>query len=174
MKTQNIMKTKFFYPIFALIIVSFSACKLGGESNYSPRLVLLNPAKLNSDSALNMNYTAEGNIKFDSLHVNDTITLILVGEGYSNSLTKFTITPTEATDIEVVAPHDSVAQYFSPQSDFVNGKILFGENIVLMNYPYQFVAKKVKEKVKINFQLESDAKEVSNIVAIQLEFPIKP
>lgn len=169
------MKTKILFPLLAvMLLIGFSACKLGGESNYSPRLMLLNPAKLNSDTTLMLGYNAEGNIKIDSLHVNDTVVITLVGEGFSNDLKNFTITVTEPADIEMLAPHDTIAKYFASESDFVNGKILFGNDIVWMSYPFQFVAKKAKDKVKLNFSLTSDAKEVNNTSSILVEFPIKP
>lgn len=163
-----------FFVIVVMLLVGFSACKLTGESNYTPRLSLFNPADINTDSTLTMGHTADGNIKFDSLHVNDTVTLTVVGEGFANNLKHLKITSTEPTDIEMLAPHDTIAQYFAPESDFVNGKIILGDNIVWMSYPFKFVAIKATEKTKLNFLLTSDAQEVSNEASLVVEFPIKP
>ena len=168
------MKKKFVTLIlFTALIVGLSSCKIGSDSNYSPKLTLLNPALLNTDSTLRMSYTNEGNIKFDSLHVNDTITIGVLGEGYTNTLTKFTYTVTETSDIEVIMP-DSIRKSFDASSNFVTGNLVFTPKIIWMNLPFKFVAKRPKDKVKINFLLESDAVDVSNQAGMQIEFPIKP
>lgn len=169
------MRRKVFFFVTALmLLVGFSACKLTGESNYTPRLSLHSSADINTDSTLSMGYTADGNIKFDSLHVSDTVTLTVVGEGFANNLKHLIITSTEPTDIEMLAPHDTIAQYFAPESDFVNGKIILGDNIVGMIYPFKFVAIKVTDKTKLDFVLTSDAQKVSNKSSLVVEFPIKP
>ena len=168
------MKQKILIPILSIaLIIGLNSCKLGSESNYSPKLTLLNPAVINTDSTLSMSYNSQGNIKFDSLHVNDTVTVSVIGEGYTNSLTNFNFTVSEPGDIEVIIP-DSIRNYFDSSSDFVNGKLVFTPKIVWMNIPFKFVAKKPKSKVKINFILKSDAQNVTNVSGVQLEFPIKP
>lgn len=170
------MKQKSFIHSALIIALTFvlASCSLGGDSNYTPRLLLLNPAKISTDSTLSLSYTKEGNIKFDSLHVRDTVTVFLHGDGFVNSLQKLDITVTEEGDITVLAPHDSITRQYDPSSDFIGGKIIFPKNIGGMVYPFKFVAAKPTSKTKINFVLTSDAKEISNISSLQLEFPIKP
>ncbi len=170
------MKKKFLIHSVLILVLTFllASCNLGGDSNYSPQLLLLNPAKINTDSTLLLSHTNDGNIKFDSLHVEDTVTVFLRGDGFVNSLQKLNITVTEPGDITILAPHDSIARQYDSSSDFVGGKIIFPENIGGMVYPFKFVASKPTSKTKINFVLTSDAKEVSNVSAIQIEFPIKP
>ncbi|MHB9055610.1 MAG: hypothetical protein ACYC2P_05585 [Paludibacteraceae bacterium] len=168
------MRKKFFISVIVLVLIlGFNSCKLGTESNYTPKLTLVTPAKINTDSTLRMSYTPEGNIKLDSLHVNDTVTVTVIGEGISNSLTSFSYTVTDPADIQVMIP-DSIQKYLDPSSDFANGNLFFPKNIVWMNLPFKFVAKQPKDKVKINFLLQSDAVNVSNQAGIQLEFPVKP
>lgn len=169
------MKKKILFPAMLLIaiIVGFSSCNIGGSSNYTPQLYLMNPAILNADDSLKISYTDEGNLKFDSLQMNDTVTIWLVGNGFSNNLKKLDISVTEVGDLNILAPHDSIMQYFASSSDYTGGKIVFLENTVGMSYPFQFVAKKVTGKTKIKFLLSSDALEVSNVSGVQLEFPIK-
>ncbi len=168
------MKRKFYFPVLIITLaVSLGSCRLGDDSNYSPRITILNPALINTDSTIRMSYTNEGNIKFDSLHVNDTVTISVIGEGYTNNLTGFSYDVTEPGDIDVIIP-DSIKAYFEANSDFVNGKLYFTPKIVWMNLPFKFVAKNPKNKVKINFLLESDAQKVSNEYGLQIEFPIKP
>ena len=166
------------FLIYSTLIIAFTflltSCNLGGDSNYTPRLMLLNPAKISTDSTLTLSHTTDGNIKFDSLHVSDTVTVFLHGDGFVNSLQKLDIAVTEAGDITILAPHDTIARQYDPASDFTGGKIIFPENIGAMVYPFTFVAAKPTSKTKINFLLTSDAKEVSNISSLQLEFPIKP
>lgn len=168
------MKRKIFISVLLIgLIIGFNSCKLGSDSNYSPRITIMNPALINTDSTLRMGYTVEGNIKFDSLHVNDTITVGVIGEGFTNSLKKFNYVISDTAAVKMIMP-DSIKKFFDPTSDFIAGKLVYTPNIVWMNLPFKFVAKLPKEKVKINFILESDAVDVSNQAAIQLEFPIKP
>ena len=168
------MTRKILIPVLSIaLIIGLNSCKIGSDSNYSPRLTLLNPALINTDSTIRMSYTTEGNIKFDSLHVNDTVTVSVIGEGYTNSLINFNFTVSEPGDIEVIIA-DSIRKSFDSSSDFVNGKLVFTPKIAWMNLPLKFVAKKPKDKVKINLMLQSDAREVSNVAGLQIEFPIKP
>ncbi|MEZ7867112.1 MAG: hypothetical protein QMB37_06650 [Paludibacteraceae bacterium] len=168
------MKRKLFFPVLLIaLVVAMNSCKLGNDSNYSPRLTLMNPALINTDSTLRMSYTNEGNIKFDSLHVNDTVTISVIGEGFTNNLTAFEYEVANPGDIEVIIP-DSIKTFFESRSDFVKGTLYFTPKIVWMNIPFKFVAKKTSDKVKLNFLLESDAKNVSNLYGLQIEFPVKP
>lgn len=167
-------KNTLLFVIAVIVLAGLSACNLSGDSNYTPRLMLYNPAEINTDSTLSMKYTADGNIKFDSLHVNDTVTILVIGEGFVNNLEQLTITSNEKTDIKMLAPHDTIARYFASESDFINGKILLGDGIVGMSYPFKFVAKKATEKTKLNFELTSDAQDISNKAVLAVEFPIKP
>ncbi|MFV0391242.1 MAG: hypothetical protein ACK5KP_05070 [Paludibacteraceae bacterium] len=159
--------------LFIALIFGMSSCDLGGNSNYIPQLSFANPAILNSSDSLTMGYTDEGNIKLDSLHVNDTVTVWVLGNGFTNSLKKLDISVTEIGDVEILAPHDTITQYFDASSDFVGGKIVFPENTGGMSYPFRFVTAKQTSKTKIKFLLTSDAQEVSNVSGLQLEFPIK-
>ncbi len=168
------MKKKLFIPAVLIIALVFTGCNLGGSSNYSPRLEMYPTASINPDSTLNLGYTTDGNIKLDSVHVNDTVTVFLIGNGFANNLEKLDIAVTEPGDITFIAPHDSVTSQFDPTSNFAAGKIVFPENTGGMVYPFKFVAAKPTSKTKVNFVLTSDAQEVSNISTLQLEFPIKP
>lgn len=159
--------------VFFLMVIGFSSCNLGSQSNYSPRLTFLNPATLNSDSTVKMSYTTDGNIQFDSLHVNDTVLLQVVGEGFTNNLKNFNITLADSTDLKIIL-NDSILSLFDAKSDFKNGKFVFPSNIVFINYPFKFITLKPKDKVKVNFYLNSDATGITNETQMQLEFPVKP
>lgn len=165
---------KSFVPILIVFMtVSLVSCDLGSDANYQPTITFLKKVKLNSDSTLEMGVTIDGYIKLDSLHVNDTVTILVIGNGYRNSLTNLNYTITDSTNIEVLIP-DSIKNFFDESSDFISGKLVFNDQIGGIQLPFEFVAKKPAEKVKIHFQIWSDAVEVSNTSAIQLEFPIKP
>lgn len=156
-----------------MLIIGFSSCNVGSQTNYSPRLTFLNPATLNSDSTVKMSYTTDGNIQFDSLHVNDTVLLQVVSEGYTNNLKNFNITVADSTDLKIIL-NDSITSLFDAKSDFKHGKFVFPNNIVFLNYPFKFITLKPKDKVKVNFYLNSDATGVTNETQMQLEFPVKP
>lgn len=168
-------KIGLFSFIVVTLMVSLIGCNLGGSSNYTPQVSLYRYAfhGLKQDSTLELSYTLEGNLKTDTLHVNDTVTIIVVGDGFANSLKKLDINVTQAGDIEIIAPHDSVKRFFDPTSDYVGGKIVFTENTARMSYPFQFVTLKPRDNIKIDFQLTSDAKEVGNISSLRLEVPVK-
>lgn len=167
------MRTKIFIAaVLSVFLLSFSACKLDSESNYTPKLSLYQWAKVNSDSLL-MKHTTDGNIGIDSLYVNDTVTIFLFANAYTNFLTKFeyAVNIDSVLDVLVV---DSIKKEFDESSDFVNGKIVMKENVFGMRYPFQFVTKKPTDKVKIKFEVESTAEKVPNRAGLILEFPIKP
>lgn len=168
------MRSKLFLIIFTLILsFGFTACKLGGESNYSPRIAIVNPAYINIDSVLAMKITQEGNIAFDSLHVNDTVTVFVTADSFSNKLKTFDYVIPANSGIELLVV-DTIAKYFDPSSDFQNGRIRFYDNTAWMNYPFKFVAKEARDKVKIEFMITSDAANIPNDAGLILEFPIKP
>lgn len=169
------MKTNYLKFILFIFITlfAFNSCNLSSDTNYSPSLTFYRKVLLNSDSTLSMSYTDEGNLKLDSLHLNDTVLISIVGNGFVNNLTDFIFEIKEPSSIKVITP-DSIRAFFSDTSDFENGKFVFKEKVIGIAFPFQFVAKEISQKTTIHFQLWSDAKQVSNVSALKLEFPVKP
>ncbi len=169
MKIKYLKATIFFFAA----LFAFNSCDMSSETNYSPLLSFYRQVKLNSDSTLLLSYTDEGNLKLDSIHLNDTILIAVVGNGYVNNLTDFNFEIKEPSHINVIIP-DSIKAFFSDKSEFEKGNYLFKEKITGISFPFQFVAKEVSTKTTISFQLSSDARKVSNVSLLKLEFPIKP
>ncbi len=167
------MRTKIFVvAILSVFLIGFSACKIEGDSNYTPRLSVYVWAKVNSDS-LPLMPSVSGGVTLDSLHVNDTVTVYVFANAFMNFLTKFEYTVDNDSVLEVLVV-DSIRKEFDESSDFVNGKIVMRENVFGMRYPFQFVTKKPTEKATVRFGVESTAEKVPNKSGLILEFPIKP
>ena len=166
------MKKKLILPILA-VALAFSACKLTGDSNYVPGIGLYNPILINSDTLDMLKKSPDGNIMIDSLFVNDTVTVVVGAEGFMNNLLKLNFKVDNPAKLEILEPHDSIKAYFDPSSDFINGSIIMRDKIVKAFYPFKFVTLETSEKVKIDFRIESDAKEVANTSVLTLQFPIK-
>ena len=167
------MKVKFIVPfVIVMLSVGLISCDLGHDANYQPTITFLKKVALNSTDSLMIGNTTDGNLKLDTLRVNDTVILGVMAYGYANRLTNLNYTvKDDASAIEILVS-DSLKKYFDKSSDFAAGKLVFQEGIGGIQFPFEFVAKKPIEKLKLHFQLWSDAEKVSNTSTIQLEFPI--
>lgn len=167
------MKTRFILPL--LVLASFiSSCNVDNESNYTPTIILGNPAKINGDSSIYMSYTDNTHdaVKFDSLHVSDTVVVQILANGISNNVKEFYVIPSDTTSVKVILP-DSLNYYFTSQSDFKAGKFIIKSESTMLYFPLKFVPKQPKDQFKFDIKAVSDAVNVTNNVTIRLVFPIK-
>ncbi|MBP1637704.1 MAG: hypothetical protein H6Q18_493, partial [Bacteroidetes bacterium] len=166
------MKLRFILPAL-LLLVSFTACKVDNASNSTPTLMLYSP-KINGDSVIKMKYTDETltMVKLDSLHVNDSVVMMIIADAHANNLTELTITPNDTSSVKIIIP-DSINKYVSAGSDVKAGKFMF-DNTVSFYYPLTFIPKKPNETFKFSFSVKSDAKDVPNQSMFGITFPIKP
>ena len=168
------MKTRFILPLLVLASL-ISSCNVENESNYTPTIILGNPAKINGDSSIYMSYTDNTHdaVKFDSLHVSDTVVVQVLVNGVSNNVTEFYVIPSDTTSVKVILP-DSLNEYFTSQSDFKAGKFILKNESTMLYFPLKFVPKQPKDQFKFDIKAVSDAINITNSVSIQLVFPIKP
>ena len=167
------MKFRFILPAL-LMIITFSACNLDNTSNTSPVVTLYSP-RVNGDSIVKMYFTDETQsaVRVDSLHVADTISMLVVADARANSLTEFDIVPSDTSAIKVIIP-DSIEDYIASGSIPKEGKYLMKPKTMLFYYPLTFIPQKPVEKLTINFKVTNDAVSVPNTSAFEFSFPIKP
>ncbi len=167
------MKFRFILPAL-LMIITFSACNLDNTSNTSPVLTLYSP-RVNGDSIVKMYFTDETQsaVRVDSLHVADTISMLVVADAGANNLTEFDITTNDTSAVKIIIP-DSIEEYIASGSIPKEGKYLMKPKTLIFYYPLTFIPQKPVEKLIIKFKVTNDAVSVPNTSAFEFSFPIKP
>ncbi|MFV0471345.1 MAG: hypothetical protein ACK5L7_04845 [Paludibacteraceae bacterium] len=168
------MKKFFLFLAFSLFLSTFNSCKLNdGYSDYTPKIVLFNPAQLNSDSALYFKSTTNVRVgKIDSLHVGDTLRLKIGMDAYLNTLIQFDYSINDTAAFKAIIP-DSIKSVFESM-DYSKGKFLFDPRYSVVILPIDFIALKQSDSISCAFKVYSNAVKVSNEDAIGFVTKIKP
>ena len=165
------MKLRLILPLL-LMIAAFTACNLDNTANTTPTIAIYAPRI--GDSIVRMSYTDDMSaLKVDSLHVGDTVSMMVVGDARANNLTEFHVVPSDTTAVKILIP-DSIEYYVASGSIPAEGNFLMKPKTVLFYYPLNFIPRKPVDKMKFTFKVTSDAVSVPNQSAFEFSFPIKP
>ena len=167
------MKLRLILP-FLLMIAAFTACNLDNTANTTPTVIIYSP-RINGDSVVGMHFTdnTQSAVMVDSLHVGDTISMLVVGDARANNLTEFNVVASDTTAVKILIP-DSIEYYVASGSIPAEGKFLMKPKTVIFYYPLTFIPRKPVDKMKFTFKVTSDAVSVPNESAFEFSFPIKP
>lgn len=158
--------------IVALVLVTFISCKLDeGFSEFNPSIFLVNPVHLNSDSTLQLKAVNLSAARIDSIHIGDTLHLLIGMDGINNALTNFEFTLNDTSAIKTSIP-DSM-KYVFKSLNFKTGKFQFNEKYSGVILPLNLVAVKKSDSIVYKFNVYSNVSRVSNVDEISFITKIK-
>ncbi|MGC3977685.1 MAG: hypothetical protein QM751_05300 [Paludibacteraceae bacterium] len=169
------MKSRFLVLLSIIsIVLSFSACNLGnGFSEATPQIYLEKKAKLNTDSIIEFSLASDySSYKLDTLHVGDTVSFKIFVDAYTNQVKQLNITPSDTTAVKLLVA-DSIKTEFLSQSDFNKGIFYLPPNVYGLEFSVKFTTRKAKETLSYTLNVTSDAKKVTNVSEVKIQFPIK-
>lgn len=152
------MKTRFFL-IIPVLIITFFSCNLDSSNNYTPQIIINRPFNQNGDSLKLFLTDTGGELRLDTIHVGDTISISLILNAYSNNLTAFYLKQSSSTASEVILPDkEEMDSVFITGSDYNSGKFLMKGDSPILFFPFKYIAKEISNEAKISFTVVSDAK----------------
>ena len=164
-----------FFLLLALVSITFAACSLEGEANYTPQIV----PYINPSDSLSMYYTDVADVyRMDTITVGDTVSFYLQMSGIENNLTTFYLKQSADSVSRVILPvKSSMDSIFLSTSDYKTGKFFMNGTSTYLFFPFKYVAMKASNEAKLIFTLVSDAKfddsiVGSNTVTLTLKTPI--
>jgi len=168
------------FLLMVLIAIFQVSCDLSGESNYTPQLTLVTYPRLQNGDSLTIRGIADSeDLLLDTIRVGDTVSFVLLLNGYTNNLKSFYINQSADSISKILLPEKlSMDSVFLTSSDYKVGKFLFRDKITALFFPFSFVAKGVTKTSKFSLHLVSDANfEMgvggSNTTSVSIRTPIK-
>lgn len=153
------MKAKIFLFITILsALISFNACNLDGEANYTPEILFVKLPFNQHGDTLKAFITDTGAFKLDTITVGDTISVYLYLTAYQNNLQTFYLKQSadSCTRIEY-ASKSSMDSIFTSNSNYTNGQFYFKSDISALYFPFKYVALKQSNEASLTFSVVSDA-----------------
>lgn len=169
------MKTKLLILLGAVALV-FSACNVGGESNFTPQFVIVsNPTSSNGDTVYVRQTGESGVYKLDTIYVGDTILFPLYMNGYSNNLQNFSLKRSTDYSADILLPRTSALDsvFNSFYSDYDAGKFVFQSGIKALYFPFRYVPTAASNTATLVFTVSSDANFDYSVGTFTLKTPIK-
>jgi len=152
------MKTRIF-TLLVLVIVTFTACDLSNESNYTPGIFFLqNPVKNNQDTLRSFYTDVPGTFVMDTVQVGDTVKFLIYLDAYANNLQNFYLNHAPDSAAKIILPEaSSMDTIFKDNSDYAKGKFYFRDSHSFLFFPFRYVALKPNLDAKLEFLVVSDA-----------------
>ena len=112
--------------------------------------------------------------RLDALSVGDAVELKIIISGVRNNLKRFTLTPSNRTDVELelLAPAE-LDQMFLNTSDYENGIFEMDGSFSTLSFPLKLRAKQANEDFSLVFEARSDALYDYGIRRFELKVPIE-
>ena len=169
------MKAKIFLFITVLFaLISFNACSLDGEANYTPEILFVKLPTNQHGDTLKAFITDAGAFKLDTITVGDTISIFLYLTAYQNNLQTFYLKQSSdsCTRIEY-ASKSSMDSIFTPTSNYNNGIFFFNAKTAGLYFPFKYIARKPSLEASLVFSVVSDAVFDSGIGSNAATFVLK-
>lgn len=118
--------------------------------------------------------TVSSALRLDPITIGDMAYFYILLDGDHNNLKRFTLTPTNRTDAEIVLPdEDELDRYFLATSDYAAGKFDMDSSRLLQPFSFGLRALSGNDDFKLTFEIESDALHAYGISKFELYTPIK-
>lgn len=173
------MKANIFLFITVLFaLISFNACNLDGEANYTPEIFFVKLPTNQHGDTLKAFINDAGAFKLDTISVGDTISIFLYLTAYQNNLQSFYLKQSadSCTRIEY-ASKSSMDSIFKANSNYNNGVFLFNSQTTGLYFPFKYIALKQSNEASLTFSVVSDAVfdnvQGSNAATLVLKTPIR-
>lgn len=166
------MKARIFF-LLSIVAIAFSSCNLNDESNYQPRIFLVQNPVINGKDTLDIYLTDEGVYRLDTIQIGDTVTFRMFIDGYANNLLSYSMTQSADSVTKFILPSvNSMDSIFLSTSDYNKGVFNLKGTSTTLFFPFKYVARKASKEAKITFNVVSDANFEYNRNSFVLKTPI--
>jgi len=166
--------------LLGFICFASVACKLSGESNYSPQMSLYSNPVANGKDTLGISYAGKDDYDYlmDTISVGDTVQFKLVLNAVSNNLVSFNMIQSDTISSKIILSAESSLDevFVKASSDYSAGKFIFISKQNYVYFPFKYFAKAASTSSIFKISLQSDANfgvsSGSNYVSFRLKIPI--
>lgn len=153
------MKAKIFLFITILsALISFNACNLDGEANYTPEILFVKLPFNQHGDTLKAFITDAGAFKLDTITVGDTVSFFLYLTSYQNNLKTFYLKQSADSCTRILySSKSAMDSIFTSSSNYNDGKFYFNANTSGLYFPFKYIARKPSLEASLVFSVVSDA-----------------
>lgn len=158
---QNSMK-KISFVIFTMALVLLTAsCEFENNSQYTPQIALSLPIRFcgHADTdTLGYRYDKDGKAVLDTIHVGDTVRMVVALSAQGNMLTGFHTTwDTAALQLEYLAMDSIMFALDTAKSNIAAGTLSFLPGYNMAVFPIRYIPRK-SATTDITMEVQSDSK----------------